>query len=151
VRTRLPPLSRRREAGASPRTVDRGGERLLNDAATFGDGQLVVLSGGDPLARDDLLELVSYGDDQGLRMTITPPSGTQSLTADRIEDLADAGIRRMALSLDGATRESHDRFRGEESFESTLEAAEAASEAGCRCRSTQPSARETVDELPCNP
>jgi len=122
-------------------------ERLLNDAATFGDGQLVVLSGGDPLARDDLLELVSYGDDQGLRMTITP-SGTQSLTADRIEDLADAGIRRMALSLDGATRESHDRFRGEESFESTLEAAEAASEAGLPLQINTTVCAETVDELP---
>jgi len=125
------------------------GKRLLNDAATFGDGQLVVLSGGDPLARDDLLELVSYGDDQGLRMTITP-SGTQSLTADRIEDLADAGIRRMALSLDGATRESH-RFRGEESFESTLEAAEAASEAGLPLQINTTVCAETVDELPCNP
>ncbi|ACM56808.1 radical SAM protein [Halorubrum lacusprofundi] len=123
------------------------GKRLLNDAATFGDGQLVVLSGGDPLARDDLLELVSYGDDQGLRMTITP-SGTQSLTADRIEDLADAGIRRMALSLDGATRESHDRFRGEESFESTLEAAEAASEAGLPLQINTTVCAETVDELP---
>ncbi|MFW6318219.1 MAG: radical SAM protein, partial [Halorubrum sp.] len=55
------------------------GKRLLEDAAAFGDGQLVVLSGGDPLARDDLTELVAHGDDRGLRMTITP-SGTRSLT-----------------------------------------------------------------------
>jgi len=123
------------------------GKRLLDDAAEFGEGQLVVLSGGDPLARDDLLELVSYGDERGLRMTITP-SGTQSLTPDRVEALADAGIRRMALSLDGATRESHDRFRGEESFESTLEAAEAASDAGLPLQVNTTVCAETLDELP---
>ncbi|WP_435095096.1 radical SAM protein [Halorubrum sp. N11] len=123
------------------------GKRLLDDAAAFGDGQLVVLSGGDPLARDDLMELVSYGDDRGLRMTITP-SGTQSLTPDRVEALADAGIRRMALSLDGATRESHDRFRGEESFESTLDAAEVAADAGLPLQINTTVCAETVDELP---
>jgi len=123
------------------------GKRLLDDAAAFGDGQLVVLSGGDPLARDDLLELVSYGDDRGLRMTITP-SGTRSLTPDRVEALADAGVRRMALSLDGATRDIHDRFRGEESFESTLEAAEAASDAALPLQINTTVCAETVDELP---
>jgi len=123
------------------------GKQLLSEAAAFGEGQLVVLSGGDPLARDDLVELVSHGDDQGLRMTITP-SGTRSLTPDRIEALADAGIRRMALSLDGATRESHDRFRGEESFESTLDAAAAASDAGLPLQVNTTVCAETVDELP---
>src|SRR6056297_1877893 len=123
------------------------GKRLLDDAARFGDGQLVVLSGGDPLARDDLLELVSYGDDRGHRMTITP-SGTASLTPDRVEALADAGIQRIALSLDGATRESHDRFRGEESFEDTMTAARAAREAGLPLQINTTVCADTVDELP---
>ncbi|MFC7324410.1 radical SAM protein [Halorubrum rutilum] len=123
------------------------GKRLLDDAAAFGDGQLVVLSGGDPLARDDLVELVVYGDELGHRMTITP-SGTGSLTPDRVEALADAGIRRMALSLDGATRESHDRFRGEESFADTLTAARAAREAGLPLQVNTTVCAETVDELP---
>ena len=123
------------------------GKRLLDDAAAFGDGQLVVLSGGDPLARDDLLDLVSYGDGLGHRMTITP-SGTASLTPDRVAALADAGIRRMALSLDGATRERHDRFRGEESFADTLTAARAAREAGIPLQVNTTVCAETVDELP---
>ncbi|MFC7186619.1 radical SAM protein [Halorubrum yunnanense] len=123
------------------------GKRLLDDAAGFGDGQLIVLSGGDPLARDDLTELVSYGDELGHRMTITP-SGTASLTADRVEALADAGIQRMALSLDGATRESHDRFRGEESFEDTVAAARAAREAGLPLQVNTTVCAETVGELP---
>ena len=123
------------------------GKRLLDDAAEFGDGQLVVLSGGDPLAREDLSELISYGDDVGHRMTITP-SGTASLTPDRVEALAEAGVQRMALSLDGATRESHDRFRGEESFADTLTAVEAAREAGLPLQINTTVCAETVEELP---
>ncbi|WP_280585135.1 radical SAM protein [Halorubrum sp. Boch-26] len=123
------------------------GKRLLDDAAAFGDGQLIVLSGGDPLARGDLTELVSHGDDLGHRMTITP-SGTASLTPARVEALADAGIQRMALSIDGATRESHDRFRGEESFEDTLTAARAARDAGLPLQVNTTVCAQTVDELP---
>lgn len=123
------------------------GKRLLDDAAEFGEGQLVVLSGGDPLAREDLTELISHGDDLGHRMTITP-SGTQSLTPVRVEALADAGIQRMALSLDGATRESHDRFRGEESFADTLTAARAARDAGLPLQVNTTVCAQTVDELP---
>ncbi|APW99823.1 radical SAM protein [Halobiforma lacisalsi AJ5] len=124
------------------------GKRLLEDAAEFGEGQLVVLSGGDPLVRDDVEELVAYGDDLGLRMTITP-SGTHSLTAERIEALADAGLRRMAVSLDGATPESHDDFRGEDgSFEETIRAVEQAREAGLPVQVNTTVCRQTVGDLP---
>lgn len=123
------------------------GKRLLDAAAEFGDGQLVVLSGGDPLARGDLPELVAYGDELGHRMTITP-SGTASLTPDRVDELVDAGIERMALSLDGSTRDRHDRFRGEESFESTMSAAAAATEAGVPVQINTTVCAETVDDLP---
>ncbi|QHS16565.1 TIGR04053 family radical SAM/SPASM domain-containing protein [haloarchaeon 3A1-DGR] len=123
------------------------GKRLLEDAADFGENQLVVLSGGDPLTRPDLLELAAYGDDLGLRMTITP-SGTRSLTPDRVADLADAGIKRMALSLDGATAETHDAFRGEASFADTVAAAEAAADEGLPLQINTTVCADTVDELP---
>ncbi|WP_096388958.1 TIGR04053 family radical SAM/SPASM domain-containing protein [Halopenitus persicus] len=123
------------------------GKRLLEDAANFGENQLVVLSGGDPLTRPDLLELAAYGDDLGLRMTITP-SGTRSLTPDRVADLSDAGIRRMALSLDGATAETHDAFRGEASFADTVAAAEAAADVGLPLQINTTVCADTVEELP---
>ncbi len=123
------------------------GKQLLREAAAFGDGQLVVLSGGDPLSRDDLLELVEYGTEVGNRMTITP-SGTQSLTPDRVRALADAGVRRMALSLDGATAEEHDAFRGEQSFADTVEAAQAAADAGLPIQINTTVCAETVSSLP---
>ena len=124
------------------------GKALLDEIRAFGESQLVVLSGGDPLARDDLLELVNYGTDRGLLMTLTP-SGTDSLTPAVIDDLVDADLRRMALSLDGATQEAHDEFRGEPgSFEQTIAAADAAHEAGLPLQINTTVCTETVDELP---
>ncbi|MFB6267000.1 MAG: TIGR04053 family radical SAM/SPASM domain-containing protein [Halodesulfurarchaeum sp.] len=124
------------------------GERLLEDAARFGEGQLVVLSGGDPLVRDDLVHLVSYGTDLGLKMTLTP-SGTASLTPNVIDELADAGLRRLALSIDGSTAERHDEFRGEPgSFEQTVTAAQYARERDLPLQINTTVCQETVDDLP---
>ncbi|KAB1190776.1 MULTISPECIES: TIGR04053 family radical SAM/SPASM domain-containing protein [Haloferax] len=124
------------------------GKRLLDQAREFGPGQLVVLSGGDPLTRPDLVELVEYGTDHGLRMTLTP-SGTASLTPEIISDLEDAGIRRLALSIDGASPDSHDTFRGETgTFEQTVEAAKAARDVGLPLQINTTVCAQTVDELP---
>ena len=124
------------------------GKRLLEQAAAFGDGQLVVLSGGDPLKRDDAVELVEYGTQQGLRMTMTP-SGTNSLTPEIIQDLADAGLQRLAVSIDGESAASHDDFRGEDgSFDQTVAAARAAREAGLPLQINTTVCQSTVEDLP---
>jgi radical SAM protein len=124
------------------------GRQLLDDIREFGEGQLVVLSGGDPCKRDDLVELVDYGTDLGLMMTLTP-SGTSQLTADIIADLKDAGLRRVALSIDGATARSHDEFRGEEgSFEETMRAAQAVRDAGLPLQVNTTVCDWTVEQLP---
>ena len=124
------------------------GMELLEDIRRFGPGQLVVLSGGDPLYRDDIEPLVRHGTDLGLRMTMTP-SGTASLTSTRIERLLDAGLKRMALSLDGATADQHDEFRGEPgSFEQTIAAARAAASHDLPLQINTTVCGETVDVLP---
>jgi len=124
------------------------GEALLNEASRFGEDQLIVFSGGDPLARDDAEHLVEYGVDQGLQVTLTP-SGTASLTQDRIKGLDEAGLRRMALSLDGGSPRTHDEFRGEPgSFEETLRAARQARDAGIPLQVNTTVSARTVGELP---
>jgi len=124
------------------------GKALLDQAREFGDGQLVVLSGGDPLAREDLPELIDYGTEQGLRMTLTP-SGTNSLTRDRLAELDDAGLRRLALSVDGGDSDAHDSFRGESgSFEATMRAAEAARDLDIPLQINTTVCAETVEQLP---
>ena len=82
---------------------------LLDEIRRFGR-PLMVLTGGDPALRPDLCDLIRYGTSVGLRMTLTP-SGTPRVTRERIRDCAEAGLQRMAVSLDGATPAVHDAFR----------------------------------------
>ncbi|HSU98289.1 MAG TPA: TIGR04053 family radical SAM/SPASM domain-containing protein [Gemmatimonadaceae bacterium] len=104
-------------------------KRLMDTVRQFGK-PLFVLTGGDPLKRDDTIELVQYGTSIGLRMAMTP-SGTPLMTPDVLRDLRDAGLARLAVSLDGSSAAIHDRFRGVSgSFEWTVRMLEAARELG---------------------
>ncbi|APE96230.1 TIGR04053 family radical SAM/SPASM domain-containing protein [Halodesulfurarchaeum formicicum] len=124
------------------------GKALLREAARFDENQLVVLSGGDPLARPDIPELIEYGTDLGLRMTLTP-SGTSSLDPAVIDDLDAAGLKRLAVSLDGSSPANHDTFRGEPgTFEQTVTAAEYAGEQGIPLQVNTTVSQSTVDDLP---
>jgi radical SAM protein len=124
------------------------GRALLDEAARFGDDQLVVLSGGDPMKRPDLPDLVAHGTDAGCRMTLTP-SGTDGLDRESLATLQGHGLRRLALSLDGGDAASHDAFRGEAgSFETTLRAAEHARDLGLPLQVNTTVCADTVDELP---
>ncbi|MGA3019839.1 MAG: TIGR04053 family radical SAM/SPASM domain-containing protein [Bryobacteraceae bacterium] len=86
------------------------GFRLLDEIRSFGE-PLMVFTGGDPLKRPDLFELIRYAVKIGLRTNVTP-SATPLLTAKAIEGFKEAGITRMAISLDGPDAASHDDFRG---------------------------------------
>jgi radical SAM protein len=92
-------------------TTDEG-FRLIDQVKAFEPKQppLFVLTGGDPMRRPDLEALVRYGADQGLTVALTP-SGTAAATPKRLAALKDAGLSRVAVSLDGPDAESHDAFR----------------------------------------
>jgi len=85
------------------------GKGLIRQVAEMGT-PLMVLTGGDPLQRDDLEDLIRFGKAQGLTMA-TIPAATDRLTPERIRSLAEAGVDQLALSLDGETAEKHDTFR----------------------------------------
>jgi radical SAM protein len=72
---------------------------------------LFVLTGGDPVLRSDLLLLVSYAAEKGLRVALSPSATPRLLQAD-FHRLKQLGVARMSLSIDGASRQSHDAFRG---------------------------------------
>lgn len=94
---------------------------LLEELAGFPTPPLVVFTGGDPFKRDDLVELVDHAASLDLEVAVTP-SATPLVTRERLAALRDAGAGRIAVSLDGPDRESHDRFRGVAgSFQRTLE------------------------------
>jgi AdoMet-dependent heme synthase len=86
------------------------GFRLLDEIRSFGE-PLMVFTGGDPLKRPDLFELIRYAVKIGLRTNVTP-SATPLLTAEAIDGFQEAGVSRMAISLDGPDVQSHDDFRG---------------------------------------
>jgi radical SAM protein len=85
------------------------GFRLLETVRGFGD-PLMVFTGGDPLKRPDVFELLGKSVDLGLRTTITP-SATPLLTEAAIDEFRRRGVARMAVSLDGPDAASHDGFR----------------------------------------
>ena len=105
------------------------GMRLMDDVGRFGR-PLFVLTGGDPLKRPDVVELVEYGASIGLRMAMTP-SGTPLMTEPVLRSLKAAGLSRLAVSLDGSSAAIHDVFRGVDgSFAWTIRMLEVAREIG---------------------
>jgi radical SAM protein len=85
--------------------------RLIDQVRAFGvRPPLFVLTGGDPIRRPDLVELVRYAAGVGLTVALTP-SGTAATTVARLAELKEAGLSRIAVSLDGPTPETHDAFR----------------------------------------
>jgi AdoMet-dependent heme synthase len=85
--------------------------RLIDQVRAFGaKPPLFVLTGGDPMRRPDLADLVRYAAGTGLIVALTP-SGTAAATPARLAALKEAGLSRVAVSLDGPDPETHDAFR----------------------------------------
>lgn len=73
-------------------------------------GSMLVLTGGDPLKRHDIFELIEYGRQLPIPVSITP-STTPSLDARGVARFKELGITAMGVSLDGPNAELHDGFR----------------------------------------
>lgn len=107
------------------------GQGLLDTLATA-HVPLVVLTGGDPAKRPDLVPLVRYGVSRGLTMGLTP-SATPLVTRGLLGELAEAGLSRLAISLDASDPDAHDAFRGVPgSWETSLRILQHANEVGIR-------------------
>lgn len=97
---------------------DREAEGVLSTSEAFGvidqvcrtGKPVVVLSGGEPLMREDLFDIARYGTDQGLRMVM----GSSGMLIDKTTaaQISEAGIKAVAISLDSASPAIHDSFRG---------------------------------------
>jgi len=95
---------------------------LIDDITSFAK-PVVVLSGGEPLLREDVFEIAAYGTGKGLRMALATNG---ILVNDEVcARIKDSGIRIVSLSLDGSTAAIHDNFRKQPgAFEGTLRAAD---------------------------
>ena len=125
------------------------GLRLIDQVRSFGSPPpLLVLTGGDPMWRKDLAELVGYAARAGLTVALTP-SGTAMATRRRLEELKDAGLSRIAVSLDGPDAGTHDAFRRVRgSYANTLRIIEATLELGLPLQINSTVSRRTLPSLP---
>lgn len=129
-------------------STEQGGS-LLADIASFPRPRpIVVLTGGDPLERPDLIDLISCGTEHGLSMALSP-SVTPRLTREALGELTDAGIKAVSISVDGASAATHDAFRQVPGvFDATLRALTDVRDAGARLQINTTVTADTIDELP---
>ncbi|MBI2855673.1 MAG: TIGR04053 family radical SAM/SPASM domain-containing protein [Chloroflexi bacterium] len=85
--------------------------RVMDGLASFDRPPIVILTGGDPFMRRDLFDLVRYGIDKGLLVSVSP-GATALVTNERLRALKQAGVSRISFSLDGSRSQVHDHFRG---------------------------------------
>lgn len=120
--------------------------RLIDQIKEFGDPILVV-TGGDPMMRRDLFDILGYASGKGLRTSLTPTT-TRLVTVERLRQVKEEGVRRVAVSIDGPSAEAHDAFRGfKGSFEMALKIARAVGEAGLSLQVNTTVSRYNVDRL----
>lgn len=94
----------------SPLDLDTAEAKRLIDEIAELQAPVFVMTGGDPLKRPDIFDLVEYATARGVCTSLTP-SATPLLTRDAIVELQKRGLARLAVSLDGPTAEIHDNFR----------------------------------------
>ena len=83
--------------------------KLVDDLARWGIG-LLVIDGGEPLCRDDFLEIVSHAASKGI-MTGVGSNGTL-IDRGMAQKMLEAGVQSVSISIDGIDAETHDPFRG---------------------------------------
>ncbi len=102
--------------------------QLIDDLSRWGIG-LLIIDGGEPLCRQDLLDIVKYASSKGIRTTIG--SNGTLIDEEVARKMRDAGVMVVAISADGADAVTHDSFRGMDgAFRQTLKGIEACRNAG---------------------
>jgi len=126
-------------------TLDEGC-KLIDDVAAMGT-PLIVFTGGDPLQRDDLEELIRHACSR--RLTVgTIPAATPRLTRERVLSLKQAGVHQIALSVDAENAARHDAFRGVPgTFDKVIEAAGWIREAGVNLQANTVFGAWNVDDF----
>ena len=119
---------------------------FLDDLARWAQ-PVVILTGGEPLLRDDIFAIADHGTRLGLRMVIAP-NGTL-VTDDSAVRLRESGIKRVSISLDGSTPATHDRFRQVEgAFDGALRGIECLKRAGLDFQINTTITQDNLEEIP---
>ena len=120
--------------------------RILDQIAEVGQ-PIIILTGGEPLLRSDIFKIARYGTDLGMRMVMAL-NGTL-ITAKVAQQLVDAGIQRVSVSLDGSSPDTHDRFRQVKgAFEGTLKGIDFLKKVGLDFQINTTITKTNLDQIP---
>jgi radical SAM protein with 4Fe4S-binding SPASM domain len=119
---------------------------VIDSIASF-SSPILILTGGEPMAREDIYTLARYATDAGLRVVMAPCG--LLITSETAEQLKTAGVQAISISIDGATPASHDAFRGVVgAYERTLRGLRHAIEAGIPFQINTTVTKDNVADLP---
>ena len=123
------------------------GFALIDEVAVM-KPRVFVITGGDPLKREDTYDMIRYAKDLSLEPALTP-SATPLLTEGAVARMKNHGLSRLAVSLDASRADMHDAFRRVDgSFDITIRAVEAARKEGIPVQINTTVTRRTIDDLP---
>ena len=121
-------------------------KRMLDRIREFGP-IIFVFSGGDCFKRPDIVELTKHAHDLGLRVAATPAT-TSLASRELLTEMRDAGLARVAVSLDGSHPGIHDEFRQVAgSFDNGLRILKTALELGMTTQVNTVVARHNLDDF----
>lgn len=120
--------------------------RVVDEIASFAR-PILIITGGDPLLRNDIFEISKYAEQRGLRPVMSP-SGSR-ISREVIKQMMASGIKRVSMSLDGSGAEIHDFFRQVRGcFDSTLKALDFARQEGLPFQINTTVTRHNRNDLP---
>ena len=123
------------------------GKRLLDQMASVAEFRMIVVTGGEPLLRNDIFELMEYAGNLGFRIVFST-NGTL-LTPQIARDLFKLGVVNFSISLDGSTQQSHENIRRVPGcFAKTLDGLQAASTSGACVQINFTAMKQNLSELP---
>ncbi len=139
----------RAAAGSTPSENELStpeGLRLIEALAAL-PAKLLILTGGEPMLREDVHELARAAADSGIRVVMAPCG--PRLNKQSAVRLKDCGISAVSISLDAATAEAHDSFRGiDGAFDAALRGLRCARDAGLAVRINTTVSRLNAGQLP---
>jgi len=119
---------------------------LLDNIASFAK-PIIILTGGEPMLRPDIYDIAAHSTALGLR-TVMAPCGAL-IDDESAVKIRESGITHISISIDGATPESHDAFRGVPgAFAGSMKGLEAAKRAGLQFQINTTITQHNLDELP---
>jgi len=108
---------------------------------------ILIMTGGEPMMRDDIFELSAYASSLGITPVLAPCG--HLIDKKMAKKIKESGIRAISISLDGADAESHDAFRGVAgAYERTMRGLRCAIDEGIPFQINTTVTRHNIEQLP---